>query len=460
MKAKGLFDEVSSKYLLDKFLTVNGKMDPVKVHLAGTEVLWIKCDLPNIVEKEAFAYILPLEASLQQLLSHPEVLKYVLNPAEQSTDGFLKDVCDGSFYKTHPLFSSDRQAIVLVLYFDDVTTSNVLGSKIHKFSMFYWTLCNIPPHLRSTLRAVNLYGIARTKDFRKFGAEKIMSVFLSTVRKLQNEGLKIVIRPGQERIFRGDLLFSPGDTPAAQLLGGFKEGAGGANRPCRRCDATKDSMQLHFVESAFTLRDKVSHEERVLTVTDGTITKQAAKHWSTEYCIVGRSIFSCLENFDPTKCLPQDFMHVVLIGILPLEIQEFLTYVVRERNLVTLKQSNPCISAHDYTHISRDKPSAVDDAHLDSSLRENAVQTLALGHVLPFLLRAKIEHDSDAVDRLNNLILLMQIWNLCLTFKFQLEDVALLEKMILKHHSVFKTVPGCETYSFSTFQVNCLNLVL
>ena len=43
--------------------------------------------------------------------------------------------------------------------------------------------------------------------------------------------------------FKGTLLAFVGDTPAVNLVGGFKEGVGMAMRKCRHCMATHDQIQ-------------------------------------------------------------------------------------------------------------------------------------------------------------------------------------------------------------------------
>ena len=40
----------------------------------------------------------------------------------------LYDYMDGEFFKEHPLFKSDPTALQLIAYYDDVETSNPLGS--------------------------------------------------------------------------------------------------------------------------------------------------------------------------------------------------------------------------------------------------------------------------------------------------------------------------------------------
>ena len=46
----------------------------------------------------------------------------------------LADYCDGVQYRQHPLFSKDRHAFQIILYYDDAEVVNPLGSSatIHK----------------------------------------------------------------------------------------------------------------------------------------------------------------------------------------------------------------------------------------------------------------------------------------------------------------------------------------
>ena len=52
--------------------------------------------------------------------------------SHQSTDGKIRDFCDGEYYKEHPLFSFDKTALQLFLYYDDFEICNPLGSRVKK----------------------------------------------------------------------------------------------------------------------------------------------------------------------------------------------------------------------------------------------------------------------------------------------------------------------------------------
>lgn len=49
-----------------------------------------------------------------------------------STDGILRDWCDGECYNQHPLFGQNPHALILNHYYDDFQVTNPLGSKTKK----------------------------------------------------------------------------------------------------------------------------------------------------------------------------------------------------------------------------------------------------------------------------------------------------------------------------------------
>lgn len=54
----------------------------------------------------------------------------VLNP--HIDNFYLRDFCDGSIFKSHPLFSCDPFALQVVGYYDDLEIVNTLGSFVKK----------------------------------------------------------------------------------------------------------------------------------------------------------------------------------------------------------------------------------------------------------------------------------------------------------------------------------------
>lgn len=50
-------------------------------------------------------------------------------------DDVIEDVCDGQYFKTHPLFSKDSTALQIMLYYDELEIANALGSKTGKHKL-------------------------------------------------------------------------------------------------------------------------------------------------------------------------------------------------------------------------------------------------------------------------------------------------------------------------------------
>lgn len=140
-------------------------------------------------------------------------------------DGFLYDFCDGEIYKQHPLFSTDKQALQIIMYFDEVETTNPLGSYrgVHKLGMyifihftllhdlsfclfclwwpftivcftnhsyfyaglFYYFIGNIHPKMRSSVRCTQLIACVTIPNLNKYGFQSVLRPFIEDVNKLR-----------------------------------------------------------------------------------------------------------------------------------------------------------------------------------------------------------------------------------------------------------------------------------
>ncbi|XP_043285551.1 uncharacterized protein [Venturia canescens] len=441
-----IFAKIDTRYKLDKFLVE--KMDmivPQKIPI-GTEMVWkVNRTSPDrvadLVEVEQAAYIVPLRESLRALLRNKDVKYCVDNPRDNENDGVLRNVLDGSFYRTHEFFQENRKALAIILYYDDLEIASPLGSKtsVHKLSMFYWSLANIYPELRSTLQTVNLFAIVKTQFLKKFGVDKILEKFVEEINVLQREGISIEI--GQEKFnYKGTLLFVAGDTPASALMGGFKESVA-AFRPCRTCFTTRDEWKTSFSEDRFILRNKETHIEQVNNIDQNHLTRQGVEYWKKRYGINRRSALLDIDGFDVTMCLPQDGMHILSEGVIEIATRAFLRYYIYEKEYFSLIDLNDWISRFDFGHLRKNAPSAILQAHLmsDGHLRQSSSQMLALAHALPFFIgeRSCENDDSDLEERSDCHGRLLQILNVCLSYEIHQERVDTLERMICVYILIF-----------------------
>ena len=70
-----------------------------------------------------------------------------------------------------------------------------------------------------------------------------------------------------------------------------------------------------------------------------------------------------LADFDVTRNLPQDLMHVLLEGVFPYHLEQLLNYVVNELSLLTISQINSRVLDFPYAYFS-EKPSALNNLSL------------------------------------------------------------------------------------------------
>ena len=125
--------------------------------------------------------------------------------------------------------------------------------------MFYYMLANIPPHLRSTQRSIQLIACVTSPNIKNYGYEAILRPFIDDINRLCTVmlyGLCIIAiksiffqdgftlcRDGIEITLHATLLAFLADTLAAHQLAGFKVGVGWSFRKCRVCLATKEEIQ-------------------------------------------------------------------------------------------------------------------------------------------------------------------------------------------------------------------------
>eukprot|EP00733_Pompholyxophrys_punicea_P000620 Pompholyxophrys_punicea_v1_NODE_195_length_2835_cov_7.655148.p1 type:complete len:475 gc:universal NODE_195_length_2835_cov_7.655148:2558-1134(-) len=264
MKDRGIFtktnfDHVSSTYLKEKYFRNKFGLITPEILVLG-EIPFLKRS-GDWVLKQAKGYFIDPMVILQQILHNPFILEHILKN-HISLDGVLRDICDGRIYQQHPCVQQrGHETLQIIAYFDDIEVTNPLSSKTHKVGCFYWFLGNIPPNLRSRLKTIFVFAVARSKDIREFGIQKILVPFVRSMNLLSHEGIAINFAPGFARQFYGAFLGFLGDTLASQYIGGFKEGVGGAYKICRECDASRPlfaSPDMMF-EEQFTLRSLVMH---------------------------------------------------------------------------------------------------------------------------------------------------------------------------------------------------------
>ena len=93
--------------------------------------------------------------------------------------------------------------------------------------MYYYTLGNVNPKLRSKLCAIRLLAIVKAKDVAKYGQHKVLTPIVNDLDKLSAG--HIVNIGGQPIKLHGALVSCLGDTEGQHKWGGFKVKVGWAH---------------------------------------------------------------------------------------------------------------------------------------------------------------------------------------------------------------------------------------
>ena len=125
------------------------------------------------------------------------------------SDQLLGDYCDGTLFQNHPLFRDNNcrensLSLQFIIYYDDVEVVNPLGSRRGKYklgmhseptlikftfvcliALFYYTLGNIRPKYRSTLRAIQLIAVVTYPLLKEYGFESVLQPFIKDMNELR-----------------------------------------------------------------------------------------------------------------------------------------------------------------------------------------------------------------------------------------------------------------------------------
>ena len=295
----------------------------------------------KVLRSDTFYYVSLLD-TLKLLLTNKEIQNEVTSPHHSSTK--LEDFCDGSLFKTHPLFSWDPLALQIIGYYDELEVVNPIGSyvKKHKLGCLFFTLANIRPQFCSTLKSIFVVCVGRYEDISSYGLDAFLEPFVDDLKTLYFDGVTAEIG-GKVCTFYGGLLAFLADNLAAHAVGGFKQSSSFALRICRSCMITTDLAQECFVETNCHLRTPEQHEEQCEYL-NGPL----HSHFSVKFGINRCSILEDVPGFSVAIGIPHDIMHDLFEGAVPLELKLLLAHCVESRYF-TIPELNSRMERYDFS---------------------------------------------------------------------------------------------------------------
>ena len=334
-------------------------------------------------------YIVPFEKSLQNYLNQAEVWEEICH--ERPVSAFMEDFCDGAFAADNVLLQEHPNCLQFLLNTDSLEVVNPIGShtKKHKIDVFYWTLANIRPFMRSKWTSIHLLGICKTKHLKKHGTAKFLKDFVDSLKNLQH-GIRMQIC-GKETTVHGILTAIMADTPAAAFITDMKQSSSFAKKGCRTCNIKTPDMQNHIKLSDLQERCPDIHRERCTNLE--TMPEHLKPFWSKQWGINGTCPFLVLPYFNPAQCTPHDPMHVCLEGVFNYGTALILQLGL-ESKLFTLNWLNSKIQNFYYSYLDRDnKPEEITRPQIFDlvTLKQTAAGILTLNYILPYILQEKFD---------------------------------------------------------------------
>ena len=425
---------MATKYQREKYFKSNCFLVEAKEITLGQRNVLVNGHVKRVHD---VAYFVPLEEELKSLLRMPEVRYHITHP-HQSNDEYMRDIWDGNYVKTHPVFGSNRKALMIQFYSDDLEIVNPLGPHIkkHKVTMFYWVLVNIPPEDRSRLQAISVYAVAKAVHLKRHGMNSLLNDFIVTINKLSSDGIEFDI-DGNKVHLKGGLVANTGDTPGNNHMGGFKESPSFALLPCKSCLIEHNDLPKKLTSEECQPRT-LDHLQKCALLFDQPLSKAAKTEWSKRWGINHKSVLLDVEGFDLCKCLLEDPQHVFLEGVVPYEMGLFLYYCIEVRSFFSLAWLNNQLAVFPYSYLEKkDKPEPIQRGHYykDCKIKQNSACILTLCSVIPYILCKKVPHDDS---KFSNLLLLFEITHLCTSPCVTATTAVDLKYMIKEHHTNFK----------------------
>ncbi|CAF1398356.1 unnamed protein product, partial [Rotaria sordida] len=262
----------------------------------------IKLENPNQV-----AYYIPMQSSIQQMLSNSYVLDILIKNFNQTINrnafdtDLMYDYRHASQAKQHPILKNKPDSLLFHLYIDEIGLTNPIGAKkdTQKITMLYFQLEDLPDIFRSKLKSIGLLAMCHSTYLSiKSNRIKFFAPIVEDLNALQTTGLYI---PALDTQLNFAFTIVAGDHLGSNDIGGFQKNFN-SGQFCRHCHINYDQRLIPSSQISYPHRTRDQHDSLVQQVINlnNSIILQG---------VVDVSPFSKLIGFHATTSLPNDLMH-------------------------------------------------------------------------------------------------------------------------------------------------------
>ena len=329
---------------------------------------------------DKFVYI-PILKTLLSLLQHEDILTHIFKERKEC-ENIVSDFYSASKFKTETHFTN-VYSIQIILYVDDFCLTNPLGTSAiqHKICAVYFSLANIPRHLRSKLYTIQLACLIPSSHIKKYGFTNILSKLVDDIKYLETVGLEVSTYIGKIKVF-GTVSALVADNLAAHDIAGFTTSFSGLRR-CRFCNANTNNIQNTFCESSFELRTENAHNEQVKIVANNP---DLASLYGVKY----DSVLNQLHYFHIIWGSPSDIAHDVFEGFCNDLLKLVIEHCLHEKNF-DIDFLNQRISNFNYSGRElRNKPSLLSVRNSQITVKQTAAECHNLVRLLPLYVGHKV----------------------------------------------------------------------
>ena len=325
-------DFLSSRYKIDKFFACHPlSVCPVSVPFAAR--------LESHGGQSSFVYdsfqYVSVKKTLQSLLQNKSYVEALLQ--DRCEPDVLSDFSDGSRCREHVLFGDcSKFSVKIQLFYDGLGVTNPLRgqSSLHNVGVFFYSVKNLPPQFNSCFGNVHLLALCYSHDISVYGYERVLDKFVAEMKELSTVGLQGTFPVLGDCTVYASLLQVTCDNLALNGLLGFIESFS-SSYFCTMCYATSDEIQRCFREEMFKRRTPQEYNRDLA----GLVAAQKA---SKVHCrgVKRDCKLNEIAGFHVTENFSLDVMHIVMEGIVPVELGCILSGLCTVDKRVTLDTVN------------------------------------------------------------------------------------------------------------------------